>query len=114
MINGENSNNYEEYTSDLNELFQRTFEFDILTYVTRGLIKNQQNYENEIIELKLECLNNQKQISLLYEEINKIKGNNNQKNSEENENIIFPQNKENIEENIQKLLNEKKRINMNN
>ena len=37
---------------DLNDLFQRTYEFDIFKYVSRGLIKSQQNYENQLKELK--------------------------------------------------------------
>ena len=58
MINGENEseiNNYQNI-SDLNDLFQRTYEFDIFKYVSRGLIKSQQNYETQLTELKLDNL----------------------------------------------------------
>ena len=47
---------------DLNDLFQRTYEFDIFKYVSRGLIKSQQNYENQLNELKLQNLKTKKQI----------------------------------------------------
>ena len=56
-INNNNQNNL-----DLNDLFQRTYEFDIFKYVSRGLIKSQQNYENQLNELKLQNLKTKKQI----------------------------------------------------
>ena len=118
MINAEKNymeyNNDFEYVTDLNELFQKTLEFDILKYITRGIIKNQQNYENELIEIKLDNLKTQKEIAILNEEINKLKGINIQKNLEEKDNINYQQKKDNIEENIQKLLNKKEKININN
>ena len=114
MINGDNNYNNEfEYVADLNELFQKTFEFDILTYVTRGIIKNQQTYEDKLIEIKLENLKTQKEIALLYEEINKLKNNNIniKENPEEKEKNEYQQKKDEIEANIQKLINEKEKIN---
>ena len=101
--------------SNLNELYQKTFEFDIIKYVTRGIIKNQQNVENEIIELKLNNLNMQKDITLLYEEIAKIKGSNNQKEKDippiNNNDLNINKKIDKIEEKIQELLNEKERKN---
>ena len=118
MINGENNymeyNTDYEYVADLNELFQKTFEFDILKYVTRGLIKNQQKYENELIEIKLDNLKSQKEIALLHEEINILKNIDGKKVSEKKDAINYQQKKDNIEANIQKLLNSKEKINIKN
>lgn len=116
MINEEIEYQNNVEFSDLNELYQKTFEFDIIKYVTRGIIKNEQNVGNEIIELKLNNLNIQKDIALLYEEIAKIKGSiNNQKEKEKdippiNINDLNSNKRiDKIEEQIQELLNEKER-----
>ena len=94
-INNNNQNNL-----DLNDLFQRTYEFDIFKYVSRGLIKSQQNYENQLNELKLQNLKTKKQILSLKKEIELLKGNNPNYNSTENNNLKIQEitNEENIEE----------------
>ena len=110
MINGENEseiNNYQNI-SDLNDLFQRTYEFDIFKYVSRGLIKSQQNYETQLTELKLDNLKTKKEILALKKEIDLLKGNTNQ---------INPENRNesnNIDKDLQNLtyeLDKKKRYN---
>ena len=110
MINGENEseiNNYQNI-SDLNDLFQRTYEFDIFKYVSRGLIKSQQNYETQLTELKLDNLKTKKEILALKKEIDFLKGNTNQ---------INPENRNesnNIDKDLQNLtyeLDKKKRYN---
>ena len=75
MINAENEKEMDnpEKISDLNDLFKRTYEFDIFKYVSRGLIKSQQNYEILLKELKSENLNIKNDILLLKEEINNLK-----------------------------------------
>ena len=85
---------------DLNDLFQRTYEFDIFKYVSRGLIKSQQNYENQLNELKLQNLKTKKQILSLKKEIELLKGNNPNYISTENNNLKIQEitNEENIEE----------------
>ena len=94
-INNNNQNNL-----DLNDLFQRTYEFDIFKYVSRGLIKSQQNYENQLNELKLQNLKTKKQILSLKKEIELLKGNNPNYISTENNNLKIQEitNEENIEE----------------
>ena len=94
-INNNNQNNL-----DLNDLFQRTYEFDIFKYVSRGLIKSQQNYENQLNELKLQNLKTKKQILSLKKEIELLKGNNPNYISTENNNLKIQEitNGENIEE----------------
>ena len=80
--------------------FQRTYEFDIFKYVSRGLIKSQQNYENQLNDLKLQNLKTKKQILSLKKEIELLKGNNPNYNSTENNNLKIQEitNEENIEE----------------
>ena len=93
---------------DLNDLFQRTYEFDIFKYVSRGLIKSQQNYENQLKELKLENLKTKKEVSSLKYEIELLKGNP-IKNTKEN---IY----KNLDKEIKEITNEiekKKEINNN-
>ena len=107
MINGENEkeiNNYQN-NSDLNDLFQRTYEFDIFKYVSRGLIKSQQNYETKLNELNLENLKITKQLSSLKNEIELLKGN-----------INFPSSENNSEKDIKNSSDEieKKKKNINN
>ena len=77
MINDENEKEMDnsEKILDLNDLFKRTYEFDIFKYVSRGLIKSQQNYEISLNELKLENSKIKEEISLLKSEINEIKAN---------------------------------------
>ena len=84
MINGENEkdNNKHQNISDLNDLFQRTYEFDIFKYVSRGLIKSQQNYEAKLKELILANIKTKEEISLLKKEIELLKENKNYQNSE--------------------------------
>ena len=107
MINGENEKeiNNNQNNSDLNDLFQRTYEFDIFKYVSRGLIKSQQNYETKLNELQLENLKTKKEISSLRNEIEHLKGNTNNPNSENN-----------LDKDIQNLTDEieKKKKNINN
>ena len=107
MINGENEkeiNNYQN-NSDLNDLFQRTYEFDIFKYVSRGLIKSQQNYETKLNELNLENLKIKKELSSLKNEIELLKGN-----------INFPSSENNSEKDIKNSSDEieKKKKNINN
>ena len=100
-------NNPQNYL-DLNDLFQRTYEFDIFKYVSRGLIKSQQNYENQLKELKLENLKTKKEVSSLKYEIELLKGNP-IKNTKENIN-------KNLDKEIKEITNEiekKKEINNN-
>ena len=82
MINAENEKevNKDEKISDLNDLLQRTYEFDIFKHVSRGLIKCQQNYEIKLNELKEENLTIKKEMSLLKAEIEILKGKTNQLN----------------------------------
>ena len=121
MLNG-NSNYYDNFNciTDLNELFEKTLEFDIIKCVLQGILKNQQNYENKLIELKLEILKNQKEISSLYEEMTKKlqnkgngenRDNNNQRQLEDKDIINYRQKNENVDSNIEKLIEDKKRIN---
>ena len=79
MINDENEKEMDnsEKILDLNDLFKRTYEFDIFKYVSRGLIKSQQNYEISLNELKLENSKIKEEITLLKSEINEIKANTN-------------------------------------
>ena len=102
MNNGENEkeDNNLQNISDLNDLFQRTYEFDIFKYVSRGLIKSQQNYETKLTELKLENLKTKKELSLLKDEIELLKGNIN-KPIQENKNE-----KNNLDIDIQNLTDE--------
>ena len=77
MINDENGKEMDnsEKILDLNDLFKRTYEFDIFKYVSRGLIKSQQNYEMLLNELKLENSKIKREITLLKSEINELKEN---------------------------------------
>ena len=101
MINEENGkeNNY-EIISDLNDLFKRTYEFDIFKYVSRGLIKSQQNYENKLDKLKLDNLNTKKELLILKEEIENLKGEKNQQISD------YKNYENNINDEIKKLTDE--------
>ena len=101
MINEENEkeNNY-EIISDLNDLFKRTYEFDIFKYVSRGLIKSQQNYENKLDKLKLDNLNTKKELLILKEEIENLKGEKNQQISD------YKNYENNINDEIKKLTDE--------
>ena len=74
-VQNEKEVNNDEKISDLNDLLQRTYEFDIFKYVSRGLIKSQQNYEISLNELKLENSKIKEEIALLKSEINEIKAN---------------------------------------
>ena len=107
MINSENEKeiNNNQNNSDLNDLFQRTYEFDIFKYVSRGLIKSQQNYETKLNELQLENLKTKKEISSLKNEIELLKGN-----------INIPNSENNFDKDIQNLTDEieKKKKNINN
>ena len=99
MINDENGKEMDnsEKISDLNDLFKRTYEFDIFKYVSRGLIKSQQNYEILLNELKLENSKIKEEISLLKSEINELKVNSNNQTHENKDG------KNNINEDIQNL-----------
>ena len=114
MINEENGKEMEnsEKISDLNDLFKRTYEFDIFKYVSRGLIKSQQNYEILLNELKFENSKIKEEISLLKSEINELKVNLNSNNQTHGN----KEGKNNINEDIQnlKLENEIKEQNNNN
>ena len=108
MKNAEKEINNPLNNLDLNDLFQRTYEFDIFKYVSRGLIKSQQNYENQLKELKLENLKTKKEVSSLKYEIELLKGNP-IKNTKENIN-------KNLDKEIKDITNEiekKKEINNN-
>ena len=80
MINEENETETKNDGNllDLDDLFKRTYEFDILKYVSRGLIKSQQNYELTLKELKSENSKIKEEISLLKKEIDILKDNKNQ------------------------------------
>ena len=99
MINDENGKEMDnsEKILDLNDLFKRTYEFDIFKYVSRGLIKSQQNYEMLLNELKLENSKIKREITLLKSEINELKEN---KNNQIHEN---KKDKNNIDKNIPNL-----------
>ena len=99
MINDENGKEMDnsEKISDLNDLFKRTYEFDIFKYVSRGLIKSQQNYEILLNELKSENSQIKEEISLLKSEINELKVNSNNQTPENKDG------KNNINEDIQNL-----------
>ena len=121
MLNG-NSNYYDNCNciTDLNELFEKTLEFDIIKCVLQGILRNQQNYENKLIELKLENLKNQKEISLLNEEMAKKLQNKENEEKRDNKNprqledkaiINYRQKNESVDSNFEKLIEDKKRIN---
>ena len=121
MLNG-NSNYYDNCIciTDLNELFEKTLEFDIIKCVLQGILRNQQNYENKLIELKLENLKNQKEISLLNEEMAKKLQNKENEEKRDNKNprqledkaiINYRQKNESVDSNFEKLIEDKKRIN---
>ena len=99
MINDENGKEMDnsEKILDLNDLFKRTYEFDIFKYVSRGLIKSQQNYEMLLNELKLENSKIKREITLLKSEISELKEN---KNNQIHEN---KKDKNNIDKNIPNL-----------
>ena len=100
----EEKNNFE--SSNIKDLFEKTVEFDIIKYIIRGILQNQQNCHNQIIDLRLNNMNLQNDIISLSEEIKKIKSNNYQENGGNISPIIY-NTYDKIEEEKQKLLKEK-------
>ena len=100
-VQNEKEVNNDEKISDLNDLLQRTYEFDIFKYVSRGLIKSQQNYGIKLNELKEENMEIKKEMSLLKKEIEMLKGKANKLNYDiKNDHNEIAEDIQNIKEEI--------------
>ena len=86
----------------LNDMFSLTYNFDILKYIIKNLIKNQQKLNYKLIELKIDKVNNEEKIDELESDLMDLQQEKNgSKNDKKNKN------KKNYKDIIKQLTKEK-------